>query len=579
MQVTSTKQRLGLGGSIRSSSRGYIRWIFAIFSSCLIFFAIYTNIKMLTSNTTTSTTTTTVTVKDTIDSTIGNGGIASPLSCDKQVEAATKGLSLRLELAETQLEIAKKDIIEATQQREYFKTIAQETEDALEDEKKRSASASKFGESLNEQEGTRLSTSQSLERGRGMAAAFKADITKTRYPLMPFLQKIDETSSESNVKSAVIIPTNQQDIEPAPQSTMNARALLIICYNRPDYLTRSLNEVLQRLPSYNRPHIYISQDGNDKSVTDVINQFSKLFLLSAKDVPFTHLVHPTPVKLRGNPSQQWEMGYYKLSQHFEWALGEVFSRGHPRTIVLEDDISVGIDFFDYFSNIESILDTDHSVLAASAYNDLGQEWFVQDPKQLYRTDFFSGLGWMMTKHVWEELGPKWPSAFWDDWLREPPNRKARHFIRPEVSRTMTFGESGTSQAMFYKQFLGNIKVNMESVDWLKEDTSYLTKSMWEREFELAIMNAVKLSSIQTLVSKECKTGGDEINSEALNGFKYEFEDVAGYSAAATAFGFISDMKAGVPRTGFKGTVVVRHNGCRKFLVPGVQLDDNNALPH
>jgi alpha-1,3-mannosyl-glycoprotein beta-1,2-N-acetylglucosaminyltransferase len=186
---------------------------------------------------------------------------------------------------------------------------------------------------------------------------------------------------------------------------------------------------------------------------------------------------------------------------------------------------------------------------------------------------------MMTKHVWEELGPKWPSAFWDDWLREPPNRKARHFIRPEVSRTMTFGESGTSQAMFYKQFLGNIKVNMESVDWLKEDTSYLTKSTWEREFQSAIMNAVKLSSIQTLVSKECKTGGDEISNEALNGFKYEFEDVAGYSAAATAFGFISDMKAGVPRTGFKGTVVVRHNGCRKFLVPGVPLDENNALPH
>ena len=29
---------------------------------------------------------------------------------------------------------------------------------------------------------------------------------------------------------------------------------------------------------------------------------------------------------------------------------------------------------------------------------------------LYRSDFFPGLGWMLTKQVWEELEPKWPKA-------------------------------------------------------------------------------------------------------------------------------------------------------------------------
>ena len=31
-------------------------------------------------------------------------------------------------------------------------------------------------------------------------------------------------------------------------------------------------------------------------------------------------------------------------------------------------------------------------------------------------------GWLMTRRLWGELGPKWPNekGFWDDWLREPP---------------------------------------------------------------------------------------------------------------------------------------------------------------
>lgn len=557
MQVTNSK-RFGLGGVRISSSSSKATTVFfflGLLVGSLVTLAVYTNIAILTGASSSSDTTRS-----------NDNGSALLLSCDKQVEAATKGLSLQLELAESQLERIKKDVVEATQQREYFKSIAKESQDALRDEKERSASAR--GESDRLKSASSKDSAKDRQKERGRDTKSLAEIT--RYPLMPYFLEHDAIVS-------------QQDIEPAPQSPKNARALLIICYNRPDYLTRSLNEVLQRLPSYNRPHIYISQDGNDNSVTEVINQFSKTFLLSAKDVPFTHLLHPTLEKLRGNPSQPWEMGYYKLSQHFEWALGEVFSRGHPRAIVLEDDISLGVDFFDYFSNIESILDTDRSILAASAYNDLGQEGFVQDPRQLYRSDFFSGLGWMLTKHVWEELAPKWPVAFWDDWLREPPHRKARHFIHPEVSRTMTFGESGTSQAMFYKQFLGNIKVNMVNVDWLKEDTSYLTRSVWEREFEAALNNAVTLSSIQELVFRECKGGGENVakneEEEAMNGFKYVYANTAVYSEAATAFGFISDMKAGVPRTAFKGVVVVRHNGCRKYLVPGINVDQNNALPH
>lgn len=36
---------------------------------------------------------------------------------------------------------------------------------------------------------------------------------------------------------------------------------------------------------------------------------------------------------------------------------------------------------------------------------------------------------------------------------------------------------------------------------------------------------------------------------------------------AQKFGFINDVKAGVPRTAYAGVVHIRHNGCVKLLVP------------
>jgi hypothetical protein len=52
-----------------------------------------------------------------------------------------------------------------------------------------------------------------------------------------------------------------EELELAPTDPAAARALLIICYDRPAYLTRTLSAVLDRLPLYNRPHVYVSQVG------------------------------------------------------------------------------------------------------------------------------------------------------------------------------------------------------------------------------------------------------------------------------------------------------------------------------
>ena len=52
---------------------------------------------------------------------------------------------------------------------------------------------------------------------------------------------------------------------------------------------------------------------------------------------------------------------------------------------------------------------------------------------MLRSDFFPGLGWMLNARAWrEDLGKKWPDSFWDDWLREPEQRRGRQVLRPEV---------------------------------------------------------------------------------------------------------------------------------------------------
>lgn len=227
------------------------------------------------------------------------------------------------------------------------------------------------------------------------------------------------------------------EVEASPVSPSSARALLVICYNRPAYLKRTLRAVLSRLPTYDRPHVYISQDGEDREVTAAIGELAGEFAAQAPDVPFTHWHHPpvTP-KLRGGGAVDgWAVSYYKLAQHFGWALDRLFSeRNHPYVIVLEDDLEVAVDFFQYFSAMAPLLDADDTLLAVSSYSDLGQPAFVGDPRQVHRSDFFPGLGWMLNRRVWkQDLGPKWPDSFWDDWLREPPQRKGRHILRPEVS--------------------------------------------------------------------------------------------------------------------------------------------------
>ena len=88
---------------------------------------------------------------------------------------------------------------------------------------------------------------------------------------------------------------------------------------------------------------------------------------------------------------------------------------------------------------------------------------------------------MMTKELWrDELSNKWAKSYWDDWMRLPEQRKGRSCIRPEISRTKTFGKIGVSNGLFYDKHLQYIVLNEKFVPFTVMDLSFLQKDNYDK---------------------------------------------------------------------------------------------------
>eukprot|EP01080_Neovahlkampfia_damariscottae_P001396 gene1396-12016_t len=321
--------------------------------------------------------------------------------------------------------------------------------------------------------------------------------------------------------------------------------ILIFCHDRAEYLKRTLDTIFKYMPKSGFA-VFISQDGSMESVTRVIKSFEDRVI---------HLKHDR--KFIVPPEKRRFAVYHAISQHYKWGLTKVFN--HPtqfsRVIILEEDIEVSPDFFNYFSALSPLLDKDESILCISSWNDNGQNDHAKDENVLYRTDFFPGLGWMMSKKLWLELQPKWPLGFWDDWLREPPQRKGRQCIQPEVPRTYTFGEVGSSGGQFYKQYLASIRLTKQKIDWDKKNLNFLLKENYETYFLDQVKSAIVLTNIGQLQSYREKD------------LKFIYNDYNQFMIYAKYFNVMFELKRGVPRCAYKGIVAFRFQGNRIFLVP------------
>jgi alpha-1,3-mannosyl-glycoprotein beta-1,2-N-acetylglucosaminyltransferase len=324
----------------------------------------------------------------------------------------------------------------------------------------------------------------------------------------------------------------------------NVIPIVIFTYDRAEYLEKTLNTIFKYMPSEGYA-VFVSQDGGMQVVTQKIQSYGNKLV---------HLQHPRDFIVP--PEKKQFALYHAISQHYKWALEKIFSNPKfNRVIILEEDIEIAPDFFDYFTALSPLMDKDKSIYCISCWNDNGQAAHVKDPNVLYRSDFFPGLGWMMSREIWEEMKPKWPLGFWDDWLRRPENRKDRVCIYPEISRTYTFGARGVSGGQFFESHLKTMKLNDVLVPWRSRDISYLVKEKYDPYFEKLVNDAILL--------KDWSEVGLHQNKEV----KLSYNTLPEYTNLAAKFSLMGDWKKGIPRGAYKGIVAFRHGTNRVFLVP------------
>ncbi|KAK8797387.1 hypothetical protein WA158_004595 [Blastocystis sp. Blastoise] len=389
---------------------------------------------------------------------------------------------------------------------------------------------------------------------------------KTILPDLPVVSDSDDIRSQETLVTTKESPKTIEQVQSPPlvkidpvdvpyQLIGNRKtALVVITYNRPDYLSRTMNKVFEILNSeFNNYKIdlFVSQDGNSANMNNVIKEIETKVKQVSCITKYSHYNHPQET-LPGDTS------YHKLSRHFKWIFDKVFEQGYDQIIVLEDDLEIAIDFFEYFAGVSPLVWEDDSIYAASAWNDNGFNQYVSNPETLYRSDFFPGLGWLLTSRLWSEVGPIWPAAYWDDWLRHPLRRQGRAVIRPEISRTYTFGKSGVSQSQFFDQYLAPIKLNTDFVPFSMIPLSYLKKLTYDIGLKDAIGKAVEITY----------SPGFEKSLNPSNEYKIFYrDDKNGYKSIAKKMGLMPDSKAGVPRGAYMGVVPLTINGIRVYIVP------------
>ncbi|KAK9847547.1 hypothetical protein WJX84_001936 [Apatococcus fuscideae] len=256
-------------------------------------------------------------------------------------------------------------------------------------------------------------------------------------------------------------PRNLRAIPGDARSTSLRRAAVIVfAYNRPGYLNETLRS-LASLSGLSKVTVYISQDGSSSAVEHVVVE-NAANLSKPYSKGFEHWQRPRVAALGDKqPGHAW------LSQHYKWGLERLFEpqRRHSHAIICEDDMQFSPDFLHLFAATAILLDKDPSLWCVSSWNDNGLvkdlDW---DPKRMFRTSYFPGLGWMMRRQLWDEIGHDWPMQSWDHWMRLNSTSQGRECIAPELNRNRNIGERGANMdRSVFKKFLSKMTWNSQMV--------------------------------------------------------------------------------------------------------------------
>lgn len=341
--------------------------------------------------------------------------------------------------------------------------------------------------------------------------------------------------------------------------------VLVFACHRAVAVANHVKKLLKYRTSAERFPIIVSQDCDDKQVAGVVESF-------IPSVQYVKHLSGDKANITVEAGHERYLTYYMIARHYKLGLSYVFDQlGYTSVIITEDDLDIAPDFFEYFSATRHLLEIDPTLYCVSAWNDNGKINLIDinSTDLLYRSDFFPGLGWMMTRELWKEFGPIWPNGFWDDWIRDPLRRKNRSCIRPEISRTgMTpEGRKGASNGLFFVKHLAKIAINTQPVNFTTLKMDYLLKENYDTNFIKRVYSAtlLSLSNLTQQISRRENT---------LKEYRIQYSQLGEYLEIAGQLQIMGDFKAGVPRTAYLGIVTCFINHIRIFVAPDLKVWKN-----
>ena len=213
--------------------------------------------------------------------------------------------------------------------------------------------------------------------------------------------------------------------------------IAIIAGDRGSYLRQVLSGFF-KAPGFISENVIVFQDGYDLETFAVARQFGIRLVRFPKTDSKNHKEDTF------NQADHIATNY-KRSLDVLWAM-------HPDkefVFIMEDDLIVSPDFFDYFNQLVPVLRSDKTLFSASAWNDNGYGHSAKDSTMIYRTDFFPGLGWLLSRKFWlEVVEPSWPKCCqgysWDLFMRDVLKGRGLDTLYPDVSRTYHIGKTGAN---------------------------------------------------------------------------------------------------------------------------------------
>ena len=153
------------------------------------------------------------------------------------------------------------------------------------------------------------------------------------------------------------------------ERTQSPIAVLVFSCNRVT-IRRNLDQLIKYRPDGQHFPIIVSQDCGHEATRRTIRSYgSQLQLIQHPDL--------SDIPLAGKLKKF--KGYYKIARHYRWALNQTFNvLGYETAIIVEDDLDIAPDFFEYFQSLEPVLRADPTLWCISAWNDNGKQGLIQE---------------------------------------------------------------------------------------------------------------------------------------------------------------------------------------------------------